>query len=78
MRSPRELDPALEAATLALSSRRAQEHASRLASIELRGTMSTRPSLLARRNMTRRSLAAVGYAAATTLGLGVVVAAWFL
>lgn len=72
MRLGSEVDPALQAATQAIS-RRAQHHASRFASIELRkGSLSRAP---AGRVSTR--LAPLGYAMATTLGLGVVLAAWF-
>jgi len=69
MRLGSEVDPALEAATQAIS-RRAQHHASRFASIELRTSKANAGSGGSR-------LAPLGYAMATTLGLGVVLAAWF-
>jgi hypothetical protein len=68
MRLGSEMDPALQAATLALS-RRAQHQASRFASIELRSSK-------AKQARTGR-LAPLGYAMATTFGLALVLAAWF-
>jgi len=69
MRLGSEMDPALQAATQALS-RRAQYQASRFASIELRA---------AKGNALRtgRRLVPLGYAMATTFGLALVLAAWF-
>lgn len=89
MRLGSEMDPALQAATQALS-RRAQYQASRFASIELRsaelrsighrsagygsgGFGSERGN--ARRN--GRRLVPLGYAMATTFGLAFVLVAWF-
>lgn len=69
MRLGSELDPALQAATQAIS-RRAQHTASRFASIELRMSQ-------AGRGRSGRQLAPLGYAMATTFGLGLVLVAWF-
>ena len=69
MRLGSEMDPALQAATQALS-RRAQFQASRFASIELRASKGSM-------GLTGRRLAPLGYAMATTLGLALVLAAWF-
>ncbi len=65
MRLGEQFDPALEAATVALS-RRAQHHASRFASIELRGVSS------------QRHLAPLGYFAAAATSLTIVFTLWFL
>jgi len=69
MRLGSEPDPALQAATQAIS-RRAQHHASRFASIELRMAQGGKRSR-------GQVLAPLGYAMATTLGLALVLAAWF-
>ena len=60
------MDPALDAATLALS-RRAQRHASRFASIELRGAESK-----------TGHLAPLGYALSVVSALTLVAALWML
>jgi hypothetical protein len=65
MRLGEPLDPALQAATVALS-RQAQHHASRFASIELRSQSNN------------RHLAPLGYLFAGLSGFAVVVTLWFL
>jgi hypothetical protein len=74
MRLGSEMDPALQAATQALS-RRAQYQASRFASIELRAAKGDAGRGNALR--TGRRLVPLGYAMATTFGLALVLAAWF-
>ncbi len=65
MRFGEQLDPALQAATVALS-RRAQLHASRFASIELRGVSA------------QQHLAPLGYLLAATSAVAIIVTLWLL